>query len=85
MNTLLSRLFKLCLILMLAAISIHTSRVAVLLGDLNQSNREIINAHFLLADSCNRLAEEVASLQDRISGLTGKGLQERSSKKGGAQ
>lgn len=79
------RIMLFCLIVVLASISVHISRVAVLLADLNQSNREIINSNFRLADASRVLTDEVVALQRQIGDLSGRGVKERLTKKGGAQ
>jgi hypothetical protein len=85
MNAVIVRLFMLVLILILASISVHVSRVAVLLEDLTQSNRELINAQFSLGGRTARLSADMATLQELVAQIGGKAVKDRLTKKGGTQ
>ncbi len=67
-------------LLLLAAVSLNTGRLAMLAGDFYQVSKELINSNLYLVNSNKLLSEEIVALKKQIAELSTKVPKEYSSR-----
>ncbi len=67
-------------LLLLAAVSLNTGRLAMLAGDFYQVSKELINSNLYLVNSNKLLSEEIVALKRQIAELSTKVPKEYSSR-----